>query len=91
MNTDKKIINRIKLIDFGFGVFKDKIKDLPLKEKFAGTQGFMAPEIYKLEEYDEKVDTFSLGIILYFMLSGNYPFASSFLEEIQTLTKACSV
>ena len=82
MNTDKKIINRIKLIDFGFGVFKDKIKDLPLKEKFAGTQGFMAPEIYKLEEYDEKVDTFSLGIILYFMLSGNYPFASSFLEEI---------
>ena len=82
MNTDKKIINRIKLIDFGFGVFKDKIKDLPLKEKFAGTQGFMAPEIYKLEEYDEKVDTFSLGIILYFMLSGNHPFASSFIEEI---------
>jgi hypothetical protein len=31
MSEDKKIVKRIKLIDFGFGVFKDKIKDLPLK------------------------------------------------------------
>ena len=31
MSEDKKIVKRIKLIDFGFGVFKDKIKDLPIK------------------------------------------------------------
>lgn len=47
MSEDKKIVKRIKLIDFGFGVFKDKIKDLPLKQKFAGTPGFIAPQIYK--------------------------------------------
>lgn len=91
MNEDKKMVNRIKLIDFGFGVFKDKIKDLPVKEKFAGTPGFIAPEIYEQEEYDEKVDTFSLGIILYFMLSGRFPFTSPFLEEIEALTKSCYV
>ena len=79
MNEDKTSVNRIKLIDFGFGVFKDKIKELPLKEKFAGTPGFIAPEIYKQQEYDEKIDTFSLGIILYFMLSGKFPFHSDFL------------
>lgn len=79
MNEDKKMVLRVKLIDFGFGVFKDKIKDLSLKEKFAGTPGFIAPEIYKAEDYDEKVDTFSLGIILYFMLSGQFPFHSPFL------------
>ena len=28
MNEDKKMVKRIKLIDFGFGVFKDKLKDL---------------------------------------------------------------
>lgn len=49
MNEDKKMVLRVKLIDFGFGVFKDKIKDLSPKEKFAGTPGFIAPEIYKAE------------------------------------------
>lgn len=31
MNDDKKMVKKIKLIDFGFGVFKDKVNDLPLK------------------------------------------------------------
>ena len=73
----------MKLIDFGFGVFKDKLQDLTPKEKFAGTPGFIAPEIYCAQDYDYKIDTFSLGIILYFMLSGNFPFHSQFLEEIE--------
>lgn len=37
------MVQRVKLIDFGFGVFNDKVKELPLKEKFAGTPGFIAP------------------------------------------------
>jgi serine/threonine protein kinase len=74
------MVKRIKIIDFGFGVFKDKIDSLPIKEKFAGTPGFIAPEVYKQEQYDEKIDTFSLGIILYFMLCGYLPFQSSFFE-----------
>ena len=40
---DSKIVKRVKLIDFGFGVFKDKLSELPLKEKYAGTTGFLAP------------------------------------------------
>ena len=43
MNEEKKMVLRVKLIDFGFGVFKDKVKELPAKEKFAGTPGFIAP------------------------------------------------
>jgi hypothetical protein len=31
MGEEKKIVNRVKLIDFGFGVFKDKISDLSIK------------------------------------------------------------
>ena len=74
------MVKKIKLIDFGFAVYKDKLNDLPLTEKFAGTPGFIAPQIYKQETYDEKIDTFSLGIILYFMLSGYMPFQSNFIE-----------
>lgn len=83
MNEDKKMVKRVKLIDFGFGVFKDKLKDLTDKEKFAGTPGFIAPEVYEHLDYDEKIDTFSLGIILYFMLYGYLPFQSNYVEEIQ--------
>ena len=34
----------------------------------------MAPEIIKRESYDEKVDVFSLGIILYILATGDFPF-----------------
>jgi serine/threonine protein kinase len=70
------MITRIKLIDFGFAIYKDNLKNIPLAEKFAGTPGFIAPEVLCGEDYDEKVDTFSLGIILYFLLSGFFPFHS---------------
>ena len=53
-----------------------KIADFSLAEEFfpnkkfnalCGTPGFMAPEILNGDQYDEKVDVFSLGIILYMM------------------------
>ena len=40
----------------------------------------MAPEILLTEEYNEKVDLFSLGVIMYFALTGELPFASIFGE-----------
>ena len=52
-----------------------KIADFSLAEEFVvnkmhvkcGTPGFMAPEIFYNEYYDEKVDIFSAGIILYIL------------------------
>lgn len=35
----------------------------------AGTQKFMAPEILNEEKYDEKVDVYSFGVLLFFMVS----------------------
>jgi serine/threonine protein kinase len=46
MSEDKKMVKRVKIIDFGFGIFKDKINNLPESEKYAGTPGFIAPEVY---------------------------------------------
>jgi serine/threonine protein kinase len=70
------MVQRIKLIDFGFAIYKSNLSNLPPREKFAGTPGFTAPEILMGLDYDESVDMFSLGIILYFMLCGTLPFNS---------------
>ncbi|XP_054851127.1 rhodopsin kinase GRK1 [Eublepharis macularius] len=43
---------------------------------FAGTPGFMAPEMLKGEEYDSSVDYFTLGVTLFEMIAAKGPFRS---------------
>jgi len=46
MKDDRKMVKRIKLIDFRLAVYKEEISNLSQKEKFVGIPGFTAPEIY---------------------------------------------
>ncbi len=69
----------IKLIDFGSAYilsdsyFEKKLnKEKKLKLRI-GTSYFMAPEVIK-GSYDNKCDLWSLGVILYILLSGDPPF-----------------
>ena len=80
LNKEKSMVQKIKIIDFGFAVYKNNLKNMDAKEKYAGTPGFLAPEIINCEDFDESADIFSLGVILYFMLCGSLPFFSTFLE-----------
>lgn len=60
----------IQLIDFGLS------KWLRLGERtgtICGTIQYMAPEILSVEPYDHAVDWWSLGILIYALLSGEYP------------------
>jgi serine/threonine-protein kinase Chk2 len=63
---------RIKICDFGVS------KDMTQSElqSFCGTLNFMSPEILEAyrDVYSNKVDIWSLGVVLYTMLSGNLPF-----------------
>ena len=78
-------ISRIKIIDFGLSKTWNIPKD-PLVT-YVGTPVYMAPEIIKLDDdstetssskssYTSKIDCWSLGVILYTMLSGKRPFTS---------------
>ncbi|KAG9349654.1 hypothetical protein JZ751_028102 [Albula glossodonta] len=54
-----------------------ELKDDQFKIKgYAGTPGFMAPELLKGEEYDYSVDYFTLGVTLFEMIAAKGPFRS---------------
>ena len=72
MLTNKPIDNKfeIKIIDFGTATIFNPNKML---NKFIGTSYYIAPEVIK-ENYNEKCDVWSCGIILYILLCGYPPF-----------------
>ncbi|KRK04136.1 LOW QUALITY PROTEIN: uncharacterized protein Dyak_GE29170 [Drosophila yakuba] len=42
---------------------------------YCGTPGYMAPEMIAMSGYDHQVDSWSLGVTLFYMLCGQRPFA----------------
>ncbi|CAK71442.1 unnamed protein product (macronuclear) [Paramecium tetraurelia] len=82
---DKDINSNLKIIDFGAS---EKIISKKLTTKI-GTPYFLAPEILGSNGYDEKVDVWSCGVILYILLIGKAPFrGKNQLETLQLAQKA---
>jgi calcium-dependent protein kinase len=48
----------------------------------AGTPSFMAPEIIKSQAYSRKCDIWSLGCILYILVTGHLPFMGTSIVQI---------
>ncbi|CAF1201950.1 unnamed protein product [Rotaria sordida] len=69
----------IKLGDFG--LCKENINQYPKATTFCGTQEYIAYEIYKHYEYDENVDWWSLGIMIYELFTFITPFYDE--DELQ--------
>ena len=65
---------RVKIADFGIALTADLQKKLTSTGQFLGTPGYLSPEVCLGEKADARTDIFSLGIVLYEMLSGEVPF-----------------
>lgn len=70
--------NSIKIIDFGAS---QKFENSKKMSQIYGTAYYIAPEILK-SEYNEKCDVWSVGVILYILLSGKPPFSGDSDKEI---------
>ena len=69
-----------KLGDFGIARGIDTIGNAG---SIKGTPLYMAPEVFKAEQYDARADIYSLGIVLYRLLNyGRLPFMPPFPKDI---------
>ena len=68
----------VKIIDFSIADDISNIKENEIKLKYKGTPLYIAPEVIKQQKINikdyHKVDLFSLGIMLYRLAFGKYPF-----------------
>ena len=71
--------NRLKLADFGSA---DTFKEGEPMSGVVGTPPYVAPEILAGRDYNEKVDVWSGGVVLYQMLAGFLPFRGDSPVEI---------
>ena len=78
LDENKKI--KVKLIDFGLATFVPE-GEYSLTDK-VGTSSYLAPEIVSGFGYDEKIDIWSLGVILYNLLTGSELFIGESKNEL---------
>jgi tRNA A-37 threonylcarbamoyl transferase component Bud32 len=74
---------RIVLMDFGTGrEIEDELASRALG--IAGTAIYMAPEVLANQPASHSSDVYSLGVLLYYVLTGAYPVEGNSIEAIRT-------
>src|SRR5262249_22164139 len=76
--------NRVKILDFGLA--RPVVTDTHLTAlgQIIGTPHYMAPEQARGEPVDQRADLFSLGCVLYEMLSGDKAFTGNSVISVLT-------
>jgi serine/threonine protein kinase len=70
----------VKISDFGLAKVVDHLKALDDRYKLTGETGsyrYMAPEVFRHEAYNAKVDIYAFSMICYYFTHGLPPFASA--------------
>ena len=82
MILPKKAENNIiiKIMDFGFSKIVSKEEKLM---EGLGTLYYAAPELIENLPYNLEVDIWSLGVIIYYIFTGRYPFTGKNEDEIE--------
>jgi tRNA A-37 threonylcarbamoyl transferase component Bud32 len=76
--------DRVKVLDFGIALFGDAGPDARVTQQgqVFGTPAYMSPEQIRGERLDARSDLYSLGVVLYELLTGKLPFDAATSMEL---------
>jgi serine/threonine protein kinase len=72
--------NDVRVIDFGIALIKDS--DVSRIEGIAGSPSYMSPEQVQSAEITHRSDIYSLGAVMYELLTGYRPFRANSLSKL---------
>ncbi len=81
-NVLVQLDGRVTLVDFGIARLAEQMQGLTKTDTLMGTFHYIAPERLKGEESDGRADIWSVGIMLYEMLTGELPFRGKDVSSI---------
>ena len=67
----------LKVMDFGVARLADQTSQLTEVGLLVGTPAYMAPEQMLGESFDERIDLYAMGVVLFECLTGRLPFIAS--------------
>jgi serine/threonine protein kinase len=73
---------RIVLMDFGTGRARELPDETPVAD-LAGTPLYMAPELFRHERASVQSDVYSMGVLLYRLVTGSFPVVARSLAEVR--------
>jgi len=73
-------IERPKIADFGIAKLTES--EMTMTGKMLGTPAFMPPEQFTGAQVDGRADIFSLGVVLYWLATGEQPFPGGSLSTV---------
>jgi len=79
MITQQNDFGVIKIMDFGLSKIVSPNENMV---EGYGTLSYVAPEVLLRTPYNKEVDIWSMGVILFYMLSGRLPFRGSKEQEV---------
>ena len=79
---------QVKLADFGWAVANRSQSKRMRRQTLCGTLDYLPPEMVEECPYDERVDVWMLGVLMYQTLTGHTPFASE--ETWQTYDRVAT-
>lgn len=72
----------VKIADFGIAQFEESVGDHGGSDEAVGSIHYISPEQARGESVDARTDIYSLGIVMYEMLTGQIPFDGDSVAEV---------
>jgi len=79
---------RIVLMDLGASLSETPLTGEAMPHGAVGTPTYMAPELFEFKPATRETDIYSLGVLLYFLVTGQFPVQAPSIEALRTAHRA---